>query len=72
MNMINISLPDALKQFVDTQLSGGTYKSASEYVVRLIKADQDQKEHEEIEQKILVAINRGQFSPMTAEDWDQL
>ncbi len=72
MNTINISLPELLKHFVDTQVSSGTYESASEYVVRLIRADQDHKAHGEIETKLLEAVSRGKFSPMSTEDWTQL
>lgn len=38
---MNISLPDALKSFVDDQVSQRGYGTSSEYVRELIRRDQD-------------------------------
>lgn len=38
---MNISLPDALKSFVDEQVSQRGYGTSSEYVRELIRHDQD-------------------------------
>jgi len=38
---MNISLPAALKSFVDEQVSQGSYGTSSEYVRELIRKDQD-------------------------------
>lgn len=38
---MNISLPEALKSFVDTQVSDGDYTSSSEYLRELIRKEQD-------------------------------
>lgn len=41
MSTMNISLPDALKSFVDDQVKSGGYGTSSEYVRELIRKDQD-------------------------------
>lgn len=41
MSTMNISLPDALKAFVDDQVSQRGYGTSSEYVRELIRKDQD-------------------------------
>lgn len=41
MSTMNISLPDALKAFVDEQVSERGYGTSSEYVRELIRKDQD-------------------------------
>ena len=41
MSTMNISLPETLKAFVDTQVSQGGYGTCSEYVRELIRKDQD-------------------------------
>jgi antitoxin ParD1/3/4 len=41
MSTMNISLPEALKVFVDEQVSEGGYGTSSEYVRELIRRDQD-------------------------------
>lgn len=38
---MNISLPDTLKSFVDTQVSEGDYGSSSEYMRDLLRKEQD-------------------------------
>ena len=40
---MNISLPEALKVFVDEQVSGRGYGTSSEYVRELIRKDQDRQ-----------------------------
>ena len=41
MGTMNISLPDALKSFVDEQVASGDYGTSSEYVRELIRRDRD-------------------------------
>ncbi len=41
---MNISLPDALKNFVDTQVSQGHYGTSSEYIRELIRKDQERQQ----------------------------
>ena len=41
MSTMNISLPDALKAFVDEQVSQRGFGTSSEYVRELIRKDQD-------------------------------
>ncbi|WP_454254756.1 type II toxin-antitoxin system ParD family antitoxin [Pseudomonas sp. Marseille-Q8238] len=43
MSTMNISLPDALKTFVDDQVSTRGYGTSSEYVRELIRKDQDRQ-----------------------------
>lgn len=38
---MNISLPETLKSFVDSQVSDGSYGSSSEYVRELLRKEQD-------------------------------
>jgi antitoxin ParD1/3/4 len=40
MSTMNISLPEALKTFVDERVAGGSYGTSSEYVRELIRRDQ--------------------------------
>ncbi|RDE48931.1 MAG: type II toxin-antitoxin system ParD family antitoxin [Candidatus Accumulibacter meliphilus] len=44
MSTMNISLPDALKTFVDEQVSQRGYGTSSEYVRELIRKDQDRQQ----------------------------
>ena len=41
MSTMNISLPEALRSFVDSQVADGDFGSSSEYVRELIRKEQD-------------------------------
>lgn len=71
METMNISLPTRLKSFVDAQVNSGSYSSASEYVRRLIRDDEQRKWRDEVDQKLLQAIDTGS-TPMTPSDWEDL
>ncbi len=43
MITINITLPDALKSFVDDQVGARGYSTSSEYVRELIRKDRDRQ-----------------------------
>ena len=43
MSTMNISLPEALKSFVDDQVGARGYSTSSEYVRELIRKDQDRQ-----------------------------
>lgn len=44
MSTMNISLPDTLKEFVDTQVGSRGFGTSSEYVRELIRKDQDRQQ----------------------------
>ena len=48
MSTMNISLPDALKAFVDEQVIQRGYGTSSEYVRELIRRDQDRVQLREL------------------------
>jgi antitoxin ParD1/3/4 len=54
MSTMNISLPEPLKRFVDSQVEGGSYGTSSEYVRMLIRREQ---EKEAFRQLILDGMN---------------
>ncbi len=58
MGTMNVSLPDELKGFVDSQVSEGNYGSTSEYVRELIRHDQDRR-------RLRAALLEGARSPRT-------
>jgi len=44
MSTMNVSLPDELRGFVDSQVSQGNYGSTSEYVRELIRRDHGRRQ----------------------------
>ena len=71
MESMNISLPEPLKAFVDSQLSTGRYSSASEYVRELIRADEKRKAEEQLESLLLAGL-KGEETVMSRADWQQI
>ena len=57
MSTMNVSLPDELKSFVDSQVNHGNYGSTSEYVRDLIRRDHDRRQ-------LRTALLEGARSPM--------
>lgn len=58
MTTMNISLPEKLKDFVDTQVKNKRYGTSSEYVRRLIR----EKEIEVAEAELLTLLEEGMNS----------
>jgi len=59
MATLNLSLPDAMKAWIEAQTKGGQYNNASEYVRDLIRRDQNEREKLE---RLQTAINQGRRS----------
>lgn len=57
--MMNFSLPDDLKSFVDSRVCEGSYGSASEYVHDLIRRDHDRRQ-------LQAALLEGARSPIAS------
>jgi antitoxin ParD1/3/4 len=72
METINISLPDSLKEFVDDQVATGACSSASEYIQRLIREDRERRHREEIDQRLLGAVDGGPSTALTPQDWEEI
>ena len=59
MSTMNVSLPEALKAFVEDQVSARGYGTSSEYVRELIRKDQDR-------QRLRALLLEGASSPQAA------
>ncbi len=72
MTTVNISLPDPMKSFVDSQVTEGMYGSVSDYIRTLIREDQKRKAQEELEKKLLAALDDGTIQEVTPEFFNRL
>ncbi|OJY67133.1 MAG: CopG family transcriptional regulator [Sphingobium sp. 66-54] len=63
MSTMNISLPDALKAFVDQQVNVRGYGTSSEYVRELIRKDQD---IQRLREMLLDGANSAATAPVDA------
>ena len=72
MPTMNISLPDNLKEFVESQVESGAYASVSEFVRELVRREQKNREREKLELRILEGFGSGDAVEVTPEMWDSL
>ncbi len=71
METMNISLPERMKAFVDSQIAEGRYSSVSEYVRDLIRDDERRKAEEQLEALLLEGM-RGEKSELTRQDFEDI
>lgn len=67
---MNIALPEALKDFVLSQVVDSGYSTASEYIRELIRADQKRRAQERLETILLEGLDGGNLTPLTKKEWD--
>jgi antitoxin ParD1/3/4 len=72
MTTLNISLPDSMRAYVDQQVAGGGYSTASEYIRQLVREDQKRAAQERLETLLMEGIESGPAKEMTSADWDEL
>jgi len=65
---MNISLPDSMRDFVETALNNDGYGSASEYVRELIRADQKRREQQRLEKTLLERFSSSEDETFTMDD----
>lgn len=68
MASMNISLPDPMKAWVETQTSSGRYDNASEYVRDLIRHDQDRASKISAMQKLVDEAFESGISDKSLDD----
>ena len=70
MTSFNISLPKALKQYIEARVAGGAYSTPSEYVRELIREDQKRRVEEKIEAALLEGLRSGPPIEIDAKYWE--
>ncbi len=72
MKSINISLPDAMRDYIEKQVADGGYSTISEYFRELVRQDQKRRDKEHLETLLLEGLNSGSATPLTEQDWDDI
>ena len=72
MTTLNVSLPDAMKAFIESQVQTGQYASASDYIRALVREAQKRQAAEELEARLLAAVESNDFREVTPELFDRL
>lgn len=69
MGTMNVSLPDALKNFVDERVRKDGYSTSSEYVRDLIRADQVRQAERQLVALLRAGLESGEGIPVTKSYW---
>jgi antitoxin ParD1/3/4 len=72
MATMNVSLPDEMKAFVETQAAAEGFGTVSEYLRSVIRDLQKRKAKQDLEAKLREALMSGPAEPMTRADWDEI
>jgi antitoxin ParD1/3/4 len=56
MQTMTISLPNEMRDYVDTRTQSGGFGNTSEYVRDLIRRDRDRREQEALEQQLIANL----------------
>jgi antitoxin ParD1/3/4 len=71
MTSMNVSLPEDLKAYVESQTRQG-YSTPSEYVRELIRSDRKEKERERLDALLVDGLHSGDPTPVDAQFWNAL
>jgi antitoxin ParD1/3/4 len=69
MATMNISVPDPMKDWVQTQIETGAYANTSDYIRDLIRKDQEYRTKIAVLQQ---AINEGLESGLSTKSFDEI
>jgi antitoxin ParD1/3/4 len=73
MATMNISLPDEMKAFVESQAAQQGFGTVSEYMRSLIRdIQQRQARRAHVDERLLEALDSGPATPLTRADWESI
>jgi len=71
MTSLNISLPRAMKEYIETQVQKGAFSTPSEYMRTLVREDQKHRQEQKLEALLLESLESGEPVDITPEFWEQ-
>ena len=71
MTSLSISLPEPLKEYLETQAKERGYDTPSDYISALVREDQERKAEQRIEALLLEGVNSGEPIEVTPQYWEQ-
>jgi antitoxin ParD1/3/4 len=69
---LNVTLPEPLQAYVESQIAQGTYVNVNEYFQNLVRQDQQRQDEAKLEAMLLDGDNSGDGREVTAEFWQGL
>jgi antitoxin ParD1/3/4 len=71
MTFITIALPEAMKDYIDLQVSSGTYSTADEFLVALIEREQEHQAKQKVNSLLRTTLLKNKTVEATDEWWEQ-
>lgn len=72
MTTVTVSMPDSLKNFLDTEVETKGYGNVSEYIRTLLREAQAKTADAKLESLLLEGLAGGEGIPVTPEFWKEL
>ncbi len=72
MTSLNVSLPEPMKKFIETEVKRGGYSTPSEYVRALVRAEQKRLAEDHLERLLMEGLESGESAPMSRKDWKDI
>jgi antitoxin ParD1/3/4 len=69
---LNVTLPEPLESYVESQIAQGIHGSVNEYFQSLVRQDQERQAGAKLEAMLLEGDDSGDGSEVTAEFWQGL
>ena len=69
---MNISLPPAMKKWVDQQVKARGFGTSSEFVRHVLREAWESNAVQDVESKLLEGLASGPSTPMTDGDWERI
>ncbi len=72
LTTINVSLPVQMRAYIEERVKADGFGSISDLIRALVRDDQVRRAQQELERRLLAALEGGEATPMTAADWDDI
>jgi antitoxin ParD1/3/4 len=71
MTYLTIALPEAVKDYIDRQISSGTYNTPDEFLTALIEQEQERQAKLKVNALLKSTLGKNQTVEATDEWWQQ-
>jgi antitoxin ParD1/3/4 len=71
MTYLTIALPEAVKDYIDRQISSGTYSTPDEFLTALVEQEQERQAKLKVNALLKSTLGKNQTVEATDEWWQQ-
>ena len=71
MTYLTIALPEAVKDYIDRQISSGTYATPDEFLTALVEQEQERRSKQKVNALLKSTLGKDRKVEATDEWWQQ-